>query len=363
MKILFYIPTMKKGGAERVISNLTSYICNNTQDEVSLLITIDEKPSYNLDPKVSFYILEPNIKGNILKRNIKRNKKLLNIIKQDKPDVIVAFLPEPCYRILLLKPFHKVPVIVSERNDPKVMYKDILNKILMKTLYPKASGFVFQTKEAKSYFKKSIQKNSVIIPNPINEEFISNDKKLKKEKVIVSVGRLEKQKNQSMLIDAFSNIYKKYPKYKLIIYGEGSLREKLENQIKSLNLENKVLLPGNIDNIKDALSKSEIFVLPSLYEGMPNALMEAMALGLPCISTDCPCGGPKFLIKHKENGLLTKIDSKDLEKNLELLITNKKLRDKISKNAIKIIDDLNPDKINKKWHQYIIKVGNDNKRK
>jgi glycosyltransferase involved in cell wall biosynthesis len=147
-----------------------------------------------------------------------------------------------------------------------------------------------------------------IIPNPINPEFNVKPFSGKRRKIITSVGRLSEQKNQHVLIEAFSRIEKDFPDYELVIYGEGNLRETLENQIKTLKLENKVKLPGVKKNIKNEIYDCSLFVLPSLYEGMPNALMEAMALGLPVISTDCPCGGPRFLI-HNYNGLLVKVNN------------------------------------------------------
>ena len=112
------------------------------------------------------------------------------------------------------------------------------------------------------------------------------------------------KKNQKILIEAFSKIEGAYPEYELIIYGEGSLRETLEKQVRDLGIEQKVKLPGNDANVLEKIRDAGIFVLSSNYEGMPNALIEAMALGIPSISTDCPCGGPKTLVQPYINGLL-----------------------------------------------------------
>lgn len=355
MKILFCIGNLSKGGAERVVANLCNYLIK--EDETTIVTTKGKKSEYNLDERIKINCLEnEEANKNFILKNIERIKKLQKIVKNENPDIIISFLPEPSYRILFLKIFnHKLKVIVSVRNDPKVEYKSILSKCVMKILYPLANGFVFQTQEAKEYFNKNIQKKSVIIPNPIEEEFLCEPYTGKREKIIITVGRLEEQKNHKMLIDAFSKLPKEFSEYKLIIYGEGSLRKELEKQIKDLKLLNRVLLPGQVDNIKEKIYKASLFVLSSKYEGMPNALMEAMALGIPCISTDCPCGGPRFLIKDGYNGYLVPInDTYSLYKTMQNVLD--KEQTEISKRANKIIVNLNPNKINKDWHEYINKI-------
>lgn len=360
MKILFCIGNLSKGGAERVASNLCNYLIE--ENKVTIVTTIGKKSEYILDKKIKIKCLEDeNINNNFILKNIKRIKALQKIIKEENPDIIISFLPEPSYRILFLKIFNnKLKVIVSVRNDPKIEYKSAISKLAMRILYPIANGFVFQTQEAQEYFNKKIQRKSVIIPNPIKEEFICRPYTGKREKIIVTVGRLEKQKNHKMLIEAFSKLPEELNEYKLIIYGEGSLRPELEKQIKELNLLDRVFLPGQVDDIKNKIYKASLFVLSSNYEGMPNALMEAMALGIPCVATDCPCGGPRFLIKNKENGYLIAInDTENLYKKMkEVLETDQTV---ISKNASKITIGLNPKKINENWREYIEKIYTKNK--
>lgn len=361
MNIVFNLGALHKGGAERVVSNLSNFFSRN-ENNVSIITTIESNSDYYIDSNVKiFYLDKDNYKKNFLIKNIKRIKNMKKILKKLKPDIVVSFLPEPSYRILFLKLFNrKMKVIVSVRNDPKIEYKSIFNRMVMKLLYPIADGFVFQTEDAKKYFNNKIQKRSRVIPNPIKEEFINRERYTEeKENIIVSVGRLEKQKNQSLLIDAFYDISDKFLNYKLIIYGEGSLRKELENKIKKLNMQNKIFLPGNVDNIQEKIEKAKLFVMTSDYEGMPNALMEAMALGLPCISTNCPCGGPKYLIKDKEDGILVKVnDKEELVNSINYLLKNPEVAKKFGINAInKISKELNPDKINKEWEKYISLIG------
>lgn len=356
MKLMFCIGEMKKGGAERVVANLSNYLIKHNE-EVNIITTIKGKSFYELDKKINLDGLDDDkLHKNFIIKNKKRLKKLKAILKNKKPDIIVSFLPEPSYRVLFLKIFNRqLKVIVSVRNDPKVEYKSRINRLIMKLLYPLADGFVFQTKEAQEYFSKKIQNKSVIIPNPINEDFICEPYNGEREKIIVTVGRLEEQKNHKMLIEAFSKLPEEFKEYKLIIYGEGSLRNKLEEQINELKLKNRVLLPGQVDNVKEKIYKASLFVLSSKYEGMPNALMEAMALGIPCISTDCPCGGPRFLIKNGYNGYLVPVnDTCSLLKTMQNVLN--KNQTEASQKVHKIAVDLHPNKINKEWEKYIVKI-------
>ena len=355
MKIVFNLGSLEKGGAERVASNLCNYLVRN--NNVSIITSIKGNSYYKLNENIKLYNLDQGKPArSFFKKNISRLKKMKYLIKKIKPDIIISFLPEPSYRILFLKIFNrKLKIIVSVRNDPKVEYKSKINRLVMKMLYPLANGFVFQTEEAKEYFSKKIQDKSIIIPNPINEEFICEPYTGKREKKIVTVGRLEEQKNHKMLIEAFSKLPEEFKEYKLIIYGEGSLRNKLEEQINELKLKDRVLLPGQVDNIKEKIYKASLFVLSSNYEGMPNALMEAMALGIPCISTDCPCGGPRFLIKNKKSGFLVKEeDIKTMTKLIrQVLNCNEIDINNIISEAQKKISEIKPSKINKKWLEYI----------
>ena len=364
MKILFCIGCMNKGGAERVMANLANYF--SIENDVVIVISSNDDSKYELSKHVDLLKLDKEkfIKNGVI-RNIKRITMLKKIIKNFKPDIIISFLPEPSFRVLFIKTFCRIcPVIVSVRNDPKVEYKNLFNRIIMKILYPFADGFVFQTEEAQQYFSKKKKKKSVIIPNPLKEEFVTRKKyKGIRDKIIVNVGRLEEQKNHELLIDAYKDLENEIDGYKLIIYGEGTLREKLENKIKELDLEKKVILFGEVQNIPEKIEKASLFVLTSRFEGMPNALMEAMALGLPCIATDCPCGGVRKLIINKENGIVIKNnDLSELKNAIRYVINNPKNAEKLGIEAQKICVNMNPEKINGLWENYIQSIKNRRKK-
>ena len=366
MKILFNCLSMEKGGAERVISVLSNKFIESNQ--VTLVTLIKSKPKYKLDKRIKLlqidedeYLKARKIKKKLIKLSYHRLTKLLKVVIKERPDIIISFLPEPSMRIMLLKKLSKkirdIPTIISIRNNPETEYKNKFIYAVMKYLYKDVDTMVLQTKEAKEYFSKIIknEKKLVVISNPINEKFlIEKPYEGERDKIIVTVGRLEKQKNQKLLIEAFKKVESKHTDYKLLIYGEGSLQKELQEYVDELKLADKVIFKGKKDDIEKEIFKAGIFVLSSDYEGMPNALMEAMALGLPCISTDCPCGGPRTLIDNNNNGILVKVnDSEKMAEAINFLIENKNEAQQMGKKANKIKDKCSLNKIYKKWIEVI----------
>ena len=363
MKILFNCRCLNKGGAERVICTLANSLIRT--NEVSIVTLINSSIDYKINPKIKVISVDKNKNKNKLfskmkKLSLGRFISLKRIILQEKPDIIISFLPEPSIKLMIIKNMdkriNKIPVIVSIRNDPKIEYKNKLIDFIVKKLYKNVSFLILQTKDAMKYFEKSIPKDKMtIISNPINPEFMLDEPFLGiRDKKIVTVGRLTEQKNHKLLISSFKEIINKYPDYQLEIYGEGRLKNELQKFITDLKLDTKVKLMGSTDDVKRILYKSSMFILSSKYEGMPNALMEAMALGVPCISTNCPCGGPNALIKNNENGLLIENENKEeLVASICKLIENKSLSKKISINACKDSKNYSIDKIVKKWENII----------
>ncbi len=284
MKIMMVITGMKSGGAERVMATL----CNELSkaNEVRLLILKNSTTDYQLSEKVD--IVTANINSKI--KIIKGIKFIGKQIDEWTPDTVLAFMNKANIATLLGARYAKknVPIIIAERANP--YYAPFFIKILRRVLYPRADGCVFQTKQAQKYYINILRCESAILKNPLNPEFKVEKYSGKKKNKIVCVGRLSKEKNQKLLIDAFSKISIKYPEYTLEFYGDGPLYNDLEKYIQKRNLQEKVLLKGRKDNIQEHINDSKIFVLPSDSEGMPNALIEAMSLGLTCISTDCPIG-------------------------------------------------------------------------
>ena len=245
MKIMIIFGGKQKGGAERVITNLANGLIKNNKVSFLGVKKIDNLYKYN--DNIPYYILdgENDKYHSFIDRNYKRVKKMIKFIKEDNPDIIISFAGEQCYRTLFVNLFNKRKIIVSLRNDPVHEYKSLFTKILMRLVYRRADGFVFQTEDARDYFSNRIRSKSIIIPNPINKQFIGDPYKGKREKIIVNAGRLAPQKNQVLLINAFAEFNKKNKNYKLYIYGEGELEEVLKYRIAELNLQKSIILKGD----------------------------------------------------------------------------------------------------------------------
>ncbi len=311
-KIMFYSMTLNSGGAERVITNLANELSYN--NNIAIATLFNTKIDYVLNKNITLFS-PPYNSVRFLVNRIKNIKYLINNTIKFNPDTIIAFCPTMCFIACFFKMFSKkfknIKLIISERNNPSSEYSNIFLKCLANFLYARADVIVFQTEDAMNFFNKTIINKSVIIPNPINAKFLNVSKNIKKENCIVNVGRLEPQKNQELLIRSFFEVYKSFPEWKLIIYGDGSLKNELEKLIIDLGLQDSVFLFGKCSHLEMELPKYKIFVLSSNYEGMPNSLLEAMACGLTCISTDCPCGGPKSIINNNINGYLFSVNDLD----------------------------------------------------
>ena len=172
----------------------------------------------------------------------------------------------------------------------------------------------------------------MILKNSLNPAFVRPRYEDDRPQDIVAVGRMDENKNQRMAIRAFCKIAERFPDARLILYGDGPLRRELTEEVRSLDMSERILLPGRITDVPEKLEKAYAFVLTSFTEGMPNTLIEAMSLGTACISTDCPCGGPKDLIRDGENGFLVPVDDSDaLADRLTRLLENPDLMQQMGK--------------------------------
>lgn len=350
--ILFYINSLTKGGAERVMTNLANGFSRDGYK--TILVTSISEQAYELDRQVEHPVLEKSgRKHNFVSRNIECIKGLYEICKEKKPDIVVSFLPESDVRAIIAAKCLSIPVIVSVRNAPEKIFCSARGKIT-KFLYQYADGIVCQNQRAKEYFSLKLQRKIAVIPNMINPGFMAEPYEGTRRKRIVTVGRLVKQKNQILLIQAFELFHRIFGEWTLCIFGEGPERENLYREIKRLNLEHYVNLPGVVSHIAEEIYKDGMFVLSSDYEGMPNALLEAMALGLPCIAADCIGGGAKDLITDGLNGLLVQRNNCEaLADAMAKIASDKNYADKLSVFALHVREELSPDKVFESWKDYL----------
>ncbi|AVR00350.1 hypothetical protein OBCHQ24_15510 [Oceanobacillus iheyensis] len=347
-KVTFILGSMAGGGAERVISNLSEYYCTMNYD-VNIITLLNDQVDYDLPDNVSLkYISTDKNRG--ISKVVKWVTTLRKILIKEKPDIVISFFAKINILVLLASILLKVPIFLSERNDPKLDNRGFVVKYLTYLLYPLSKGIIFQTKHAQACFPKYIQRKSTIIPNPINVKYdFSSDKKL--NHTIISVGKLMEQKNHKLLIEAFASIANKYPDFKLKIYGEGVLRYSLLKLISEKNLEGRILLMGREPKIFNAIYNADLFVLSSNYEGLSNSLLEAMALETPVISTNC-AGSNELIIDYKTGRIVNKNDSKALSSAIEFMINNYEEAKSMAKRAKKTVSGFSLISICKKWDSF-----------
>lgn len=311
----------------------------------------DSKKAYDVSERVQilYFFSESKVKPVQIAKKIIRLRRFL---KQHQEASVVAMLPfETLYTHIACIGLPNRTVF-SLRNDPKNM-KGISGGIIRNIIYVKADRIVFQTETAKAFFSKRIQEHSCVIPNPVSKG-LPAPYTGERKKEIVSVGRLEPQKNHTLLLEAFADIHRKHPDWKLVIYGQGSLLNNLKELCRKLGIFNDVQFRGFISDIPEHIAQSGMFVLASDYEGISNAMLEAMAMGIPCICTDCPAGGARMMIKDHKNGILVPVGEKScLARAMLELIENPSLADTLSEEAVKIRDTLSVGKIAEKWRELL----------
>lgn len=343
-RYVFFIPTLSQGGGERVISLLSRKMAQKGLP-VSILLYKDAEPFYTIDPKVKLdFVCRETGSGNLLK-----NLFWMRRYFKEHADVVISFLAP--FNILALTAMlgSGRTVIVADRNDPRFIPANPIIRKIRDLLYHTASGVIVQTRHNLEYFSASIRKKARILYNPVDMgEKAGLALRVQKQKEIVTVGRLMPQKNQVLLLEAFARISEDYPDYRLTIYGEGPHRTVLEETVRKLHLEEKVSLPGAFKDIHQRISGSSLFVLSSHYEGMPNALIEAMCLGLPVIST--AVSGATDLIQSGENGLLVPCGDVDaLAGAMAQLLSDEDKRRSFGQEATKVNALLHIDDITESW--------------
>lgn len=297
MKIVFVIPNMTGGGTERVISLLSDEYVHRGY-EVAIMQFAGYEHAYELNGQVEDFSVAPQSKGNpfIMLRKLITMRRYF----KKNPDCrIFAFCVMGAVYAAATTWGMKRNLLVAERNSP-----DSCNiKKLRNWAYRHADRITFQTEDGIGYFPKDIAAKAVVIPNPVDAS-IPERYAGKRSKRVVTVGRLHKQKNHALLLNAFAEFAAKFPEYELHVYGQGELEETLRKQAETLKIADRVVWHGFCDNVREQIRDAGMFVLSSDFEGISNSMLEALAMGIPTISTDCPIGGARIYIADGESGLL-----------------------------------------------------------
>lgn len=354
-KILFVHHKIGYGGANKMLVFVANTLAKNPKYDITIFTyASNEDASYKLDEKITLIKSE---KYTTLQNKYKLQQffSVKKIVNEISPHLIISFMSTNNFFSILSSLFRKTKVIISERGNPS-SEKGIYAKIKLAT-YALADGIVFQTEGARSFFSSKVKSKSVVISNPVIDSGIQIKEWNERDKTISFVGRFDiVQKRQDVMIESFALVHKKNPDYKLVFYGDGDGLIEIKDLVKQKNLQNAVVFKGRVDNVLEEIAKSRIFVLTSDFEGIPNALIEAMSLGLPCVSTDCDPGGARLLIENNLNGLLVnKRDVKEIYNKICFLIDNPDFSSIIGSNAKKITRKYSKSEISREWEEYTLK--------
>ena len=300
MKIVFVIPDMPGGGTERVVALLANEYCTRGI-EVAILLFAGHETAYRLDQRIEVVSIG-NPSGGRLGARVKRLRRMRQYYAKNKGCQIWAFSVMGAVFSVIAAWGQKHFFLVSERNDPN-QYD---HKRIRNLAYRFADVIVCQTQDAIAGFPVSIGRKAVVIPNPIDIGDLKPHEG-EREPRIVAVGRLEPQKNHRLLLHAFAGFAKTHPEYTLEIYGKGEQETELRQLAGTLGIASKVLFRGFSGRVKEEINSASMYALSSDYEGISNSMLEAMALGIPVIATDCPIGGSRMYIKDGVNGLLVPV--------------------------------------------------------
>ena len=352
-KVIFVTISMRGGGTERVIAILANCMVRMGYD-VTIMMIAESEIDYELDSRIRCICISDITNGSLLGR-MKRIYNMRAEIKKDQDAYVIGMGTVASMFTVMSVIGLKNKVVVSERNDPSVFNGKpitVLEETLRNCLYMLSKKIVLQTVDTIEIFPPILQKKCVVIANPLPKKMPNPGNYDDRENTILDIGRLIPSKNHQMLIKTFSVFHKKYPQYKLLIFGEGSERDNLTNLITELALQDYVEIRGFSSTIYDELQKGGIYVSTSISEGLSNSLVEALAMGIPTVATDCPVGGPRSCIRDGENGFLIRInDDKQLLERLELLASDRSVGRKISSNSLSVRALYSDECISKLWLQ------------
>lgn len=347
--LVVFCCSLSSGGAERVLSILSTPFADHYRRVVYLMWN-DIPVFYKIDPRVEIV----SVARECHRRNVvSRLWWLRRFVTRTKPGVVVSF-SAPYNMIALFALLGSgTKVVAAERVDPRSFRWGKPLEWARKLLYRSATGILAQTEHSKAYFKGALLRKTSVIYNPVtmSRSDVGRGLRTEKKPIIVSAARLVPQKRQTLLIDAFARFSKNHPEYSLVIYGDGAERDNLLRYAQEKGVAEKFSLPGSVKDIWDRIAPARMFVITSLFEGMSNSMIEAMCLGLPCISTKV--SGATDLIVDGKNGYLIEID--DLEalcQKMELL-HNEAHCHAIGSEAAKLYDELRVENISRLWIEYI----------
>ena len=357
MRILFVITCLSYGGAEKNLLLIADYLARKGH-HVAICNFNERETCRDLPEGVACYD-EPKEKewsGRLAFLGVSRRqcRFLKDTCKKERPDIIVSFLDMPNALSIICGHRLGIPVIISERADP-YQPAPIFTRLLRK-FFSHADGAVFQTDGAKAYYSDKLQKKSTVISNPVicDTGLTAVHDYDSAEDSIAFVGRLElKQKRQDVMLEAMKLVLEKHPHYKLMIWGNGEHEQNIRDMVKKLDLQDSVVFAGISKQIPVDICKCKIFAITSDFEGIPNALIEAMTVGMPCVSTDCSPGGARMLIDSDNGTVVPCGEPRAVADAIIKYIEDPDLAKTHGEKARSVKDRFSYDTIMSRWESYI----------
>lgn len=360
-KIAFYIGSLRKGGAERVFVNLADYFRREGY-EVVMVTQYRFEEEYDLPVgvgRVLSDIREEEVTRSRVRNFFRRLNKLHMIWKEQKPDLVLSCIGKNNFMAVVSAMGTGTKAVVSVVGEAAEEYPTKGMRMLADLLFPCAAGIILQTERSRVFFHKRVGARAVVLPNSLNPAFIRPRTEGEREKEIVSVGRMDQNKNHEMQIRAFAALQRSFPEYTLTLYGDGELRSSLEELAEELGIADCVRFPGVVPDVADRIERASLFLLTSYSEGVSNALIEALALGLPVIATDVPSGGTEELMTDGVSGLIIPAgDQKALEDAMRRMLGDPAYADRLGREASKIQEKLAPERVNTLWKAYFERIIN-----
>ena len=345
MKIGFLLGNVQFGGGEKVLHTLIREFSALGHEIIVFSWNVDwEKERQTFSHQVTLLSNPPvGIIG-----KCKAVWSLYRALCTSRPDCLIVFSLALAEVGVFSAKFASVPIVLSERVDPNYLPQSTVHRTLKKIAFSMSSKVVFQTEQVRRFFSKKIQNKGVVIPNMIMSDDLPVTNPDEVRRVIVAAGRLSEEKNYPLLINAFASAA--LDGYILRIFGDGPLRSELESLISSLNMQDRITLEGNVKNLLSHFVHADIFAITSSHEGMPNVLLEAMSVGLACVSADFPSGGASALIQHNINGVLVEVGNEsDLKSAFERLANDTSFKNVLRKNALNILETNSKKMIIPQW--------------
>lgn len=302
-RLLFCIHSLTAGGAERVLGALANRFAE--EDEVHLLtLRGPGRDHYRLDGRITRHTLSKDLSGEATVPPWTALARLRGVIRAVGPDAMVSFMCRMNLLCLAARAGLGTPVVVSIRNDMRRWRVSPLLRLMMRLGYPRAEGVAVQTESVAAWARDFVAPPRIrVIPNPVSPAIPDHAGSGGERVEILAMGRLVAQKGFDVLLRALARLDDTVPPWRLTIHGEGEARAGLTTLAGELGLAGRVRLPGVTDEPFEAFRTSDLFVLPSRFEGFPNVLLEAMACGLPVVAADC-MSGPREMIADGTDGLL-----------------------------------------------------------